>query len=468
MMGFTRIHRTMMTLSMTGLIPFTLAARLGTSVVALQPPSSAWSAPPTTVIQRVRWVEVSTAGELEYIDLHRKRYLSANIALLQSVDLADEPHWIPLGGAGGDHPYAGTFQGNGHQVSGIVVDDPPNTYVYGFFGQTSGTIENMHVNAWVSDPRHGSYSIAGLVGNQVSGVITNCSAQVTVLGTPGNIAGGLVGNQFGQIFDSHATGFVTGGVTGGLVGGNSGHASIRDSFANTTVVGSHSYDAGGLVGFQNGPLIDDYALGSVAGGGDLGEYSGGLVGFQNGVITDCYAFDVVAGPHSGGLIGFQQVRKDIGTFFDPAIAELRPAVAAPPHRSSVHAETTQTMLTKRLYTRAGWNFDGRWALSLDVNEGLPYLVPPVPSELALSLSSVVVSIGSSHTVTGAVYDQTHQLMPGVRVYWTSTNPKVASVTSQGVITGRGLGTTDITALADGRTAVLPVVVDSTLSKTQVP
>jgi len=116
-----------------------------------------------------------------------------------------------------------------------------------------------------------------------------------------NIAGGLVGLNNGTIINSYAIGNITGvtGESGGLVGINSGGI-IINSHATGSVTGSNS---GGLVAFNQGLISNSYATGNVMGV----QSSGGLVGENNlgGTISNCYATGNITGENSvGGLVGF--------------------------------------------------------------------------------------------------------------------------------------------------------------------
>ena len=126
-------------------------------------------------------------------------------------------------------------------------------------------------------------------------------------------AGGIVAYNSGAIIDCYAAGVVTGGSccglggVGGLVGKNRG--TIAGCHAATTVNGE--YSAGGLVGLNYGTIAGCYAAGSVKGHYGIG----GLVGRngddenEGGTITNCYATGAVVGVHGGpigGLVGYNR------------------------------------------------------------------------------------------------------------------------------------------------------------------
>ena len=77
---------------------------------------------------------------------------------------------------------------------------------------------------------------------------------------------------------------------GGLVGENDG--SIINCYSTGNVSGSYYY-VGGLVGYNNGSISNCYSTGSVS-GSDY--YVGGLVGENYGGIGNCYSTGTVSGP----------------------------------------------------------------------------------------------------------------------------------------------------------------------------
>ena len=99
---------------------------------------------------------------------------------------------------------------------------------------------------------------------------TGISAEIINLGLL-NIAirgqakvGGLVGANEGFIVDSYTTGNIAGSNdSGGLVGNNSVGGNIINSYAMVDVVGDSN--TGGLVGANEGFIINSYTTGSIAG-----------------------------------------------------------------------------------------------------------------------------------------------------------------------------------------------------------
>ncbi len=138
--------------------------------------------------------------------------------------------------------FTGTFDGLGHTISNLTIDDATKDNV-GLFGQTDGaTVKNV-----------------GLVNVDI---------------TAQNTVGSLVGfnNTSSTIENAYATGIVSGASwVGGLVGNNNNSSTIQNSYAIVAVSGTVE-QVGGLVGNRgsNAPIIKSYASGTVSGTRDVG------------------------------------------------------------------------------------------------------------------------------------------------------------------------------------------------------
>lgn len=87
--------------------------------------------------------------------------------------------------------------------------------------------------------------------------------------------------------------------------------------------------------------------------------------------------------------------------------------------------------------------------------------PETPRATAVTLSPdslFLDSVGATAQLSASVRDQNGQTMAGAAVSWSSSAPLVASVTSQGVVTAVGEGTTTILALSGGASGSSRVVV----------
>jgi hypothetical protein len=128
-------------------------------------------------------------------------------------DTANEGDGFEPIGESGDE-FTGTFDGNGHTISGLTIDRGSSDDV-GLFGTTAGdaTIEAVGLE---SVDIAGDDDTGGLVGES-DGTMTVTDASVTGTVTGGKEVGGLVGKHGGgDITDSHSRAAVTG--NGGEVG----------------------------------------------------------------------------------------------------------------------------------------------------------------------------------------------------------------------------------------------------------
>ncbi len=237
-----------------------------------------------------------------------------------------------------DKPFAGTFAGNSHVISGFALRSVGRDNI-GLFGYVRGpnamisdlTLaapwvdggEGNNVGAVVGCLQQGAIArcyvdegtvcggnrVGGVIGMGQSGALTDCHSTADVTGN--YHVGGLAGYNLTPIKDCHASGHVTGGnCTGGLVG-TSGR-SISRCFAAGQVTGQTT--TGGLVGRNGAYTVDCYALGAVIGNDRVG----GLLGYHsNATLLHCYAAGPVTGKSGvGGLAGYTRGGAAIASFWD--------------------------------------------------------------------------------------------------------------------------------------------------------
>jgi filamentous hemagglutinin family protein len=241
----------------------------------------------------------------------------------------------PIGG-NGEAAFTGTFDGQGHTISGLTITfktaDPQTLFsslttdgVVGLFGFVGpgGVLENVNLaNAKVSA---GDGMIAGALVGASLGSVNNASSSGTVsvgdeINTGQGItadAGGLVGATAGLITNSYSSATVTGddAFAGGLLGTGGDGAIIINSYATGDVSvtaypmgGIDTPAAGGLVGEFSGSnggaasaIAGGYASGAVGGGG--GSNIGGFIGsLGDAMVTDAYATGAVT-QAAGGANG---------------------------------------------------------------------------------------------------------------------------------------------------------------------
>ena len=220
--------------------------------------------------------------------------------LTANIDLENEA-WTPIGIGKDtrkqDLPYSGTFDGNGHTISGLNVN-------YGdkngglFCCVKSATIKNLTVAGSVTHSSGNGVDYGGIVGCADSSTIENCTNRCNVTGNW--YAGGIVGlsadsdiigcANFGNISSPFRSGGICGKITG-QVDAYGIDATIRDCYNVGMVSGKY---AGGITGQSDSGSIDIliancYNVGSLHGSDYMGEIIGDpLSATSCTTIDNCY------------------------------------------------------------------------------------------------------------------------------------------------------------------------------------
>ena len=266
--------------------------------------------------------EISNAGQLYwfaavvnggYGDVGQKTWANAvlteNITINTGVLKADGSlntgtftEWTPIGNRSADQyrSFSGTFDGNGHSISGIYINGTSD--YQGLFGEVGlfGTVKNVTVSdSYIK----GRQYVGGVVGVNSNSIVQNCHNSGTVSG--GDYVGGVVGDNIeGFVQNCHNSGAVSGSVSvGGVVGVNS-NGTVQNCY-NTGAV-SGTFYLGGVVGYNNsydngGTVQNCYNTGVVSGSVSVG----GVVGRNNsGTVQNCYNTGAVSGgDYVGGVVG---------------------------------------------------------------------------------------------------------------------------------------------------------------------
>lgn len=187
-------------------------------------------------------VEVSSAQELQNITAD----LDGHYVLTEDIDASDFGNFRDIGGDR-RNPFTGTFDGNGHTISGLNIGEIDNRRqdtlgLFGVIGE-NGTVRNVGIE----DARVvGFQDVGGLAGIN-RGEISGSYVEAQVGGFAG--VGGLVGNNKGEIRASYSVGEVnaTGNSVGGIVGTDTGK--ITEAYAGAILtVNSSATATGGAVG----------------------------------------------------------------------------------------------------------------------------------------------------------------------------------------------------------------------------
>ncbi|MBO7498249.1 MAG: hypothetical protein J6T64_03545 [Bacteroidaceae bacterium] len=197
---------------------------------------------------------ISTAQQLLSFsfDVQNGEAQKASVILLSDIDLADVD-FEPIGYYEGQDdssgnldlsiPYCGVFDGQGHRIYNMVLDQPDRANL-GFFGVIGGGAVIKNVTIDKSCFVNGSRYSAGLVGGiSKSGdvKILNCGNEADVTVANQN-AGGVLGVNFGnrgalEMVNCYNTGNITGYNESAGLSGWLGNATIANCYNSGVIVG---------------------------------------------------------------------------------------------------------------------------------------------------------------------------------------------------------------------------------------
>ncbi|MDR1830916.1 MAG: YDG domain-containing protein [Candidatus Fibromonas sp.] len=262
--------------------------------------------------------EISTAEQLkglaQLVNDGTSSFIGKTITLIEDVTLAED--FIPIGkDSVWNKMFLGTFDGNGHSISGLSVS---NVRAAGLFGFNWGQIKNLtikatKIKATATSGRAYAGVLAGFYNSQSP--IENCyviADSVVASGSAVSVAGGLAGFIRSKISNSYSTANVlaisTDTDSGSLAGGLAGAAlAIENSYStgNVSAINTKSSIAGGLVGegadiTYSGTSISELASRSKL--TILNSYSTGNVSAQS-----------AAGGLAGATIGWTEISKSYST-----------------------------------------------------------------------------------------------------------------------------------------------------------
>lgn len=206
--------------------------------------------------------------------------MAANYSLTRDLLATDSDYYnvghdfLPIGW-NDSVAFSGTFEGNGHSISGLTVNLPGDTDVGMFYQLSGANIRNFDLL---------DVSITG--DENVGALSGNCDGtQVTLVHVTGTVVGGMASSS-----------------TGGLLGVVTGSSIVSKCSSLAEVFGGS--EVGGLLGqLLNSALHDCYAKGNISA---LLDNVGGLVGKSSyGTTKNSYAAPdlVTGGTRVGGLFG---------------------------------------------------------------------------------------------------------------------------------------------------------------------
>ena len=210
------------------------------------------------------------------------------IVLDKSIALTENP-WTPIGNAE-TKLFKGTFDGNGHKITGLKINAGSYIGLFGYVGE-GAEIKNVNlVGASVS----GESRVGALIGRIVGdAAVSNCSVDSAskVVGSGSN-TGGLIGEAFGTI---------TGTITVNL-----DHLTNHAAVENTA--DAHSRAAGIIAQVTRGAIV---TISSCKNHGPIktnNGYAGGIVAAKQGSskvsFENCSNAGALTGSYTGSLIAW--------------------------------------------------------------------------------------------------------------------------------------------------------------------
>lgn len=294
--------------------------------------------------------------------------LTTDIALSTAEGTAG--NWYPIGND--KNSYKGTFDGQNHRVTGMVIRGEKNEQ--GFFGNIDGkgTVKNLKISGDINVTGD-SLSTGGIAG-YLEGKIIYCEYSGSVSG--GMYVGGITG-QTGlnaKVTECRNTASVAGTQSIGGITGAVSYGTISKCI-NTGSVGTEdkSQQAGGIAGLMSNYAVVEgcYNTGTVIGKKNLG----GLAGEATvcAVPQGCYNIGSVAsGINTGGSVGSYTgsayISQTTGSFY---LAESQAAATDKTATGASSATMKKAAFVTKLNQQIGTEFFAEDTEKL--NDGYPIL-----------------------------------------------------------------------------------------------
>ena len=129
------------------------------------------------------------------------KYATAYYVLANDITLTEKA-WSPIGkdpsyslGNTANYHFKGTFDGQGHKITGLTISGDSRSYILGLFGMNQGTIKNLNVVGNIANGGFGAGMITAVNGE--NGTIENCCVSGDAMGMFS--IGGIAGENSGTI-----------------------------------------------------------------------------------------------------------------------------------------------------------------------------------------------------------------------------------------------------------------------------
>ena len=351
----------------------------------------------------------------------------------------------------------------------------------------SAVIENCHVTGSMMDVTSGGgqAQVGGIAGGVLGAAqIRQCSFNGSISAPASNKAGGIAGllSRSGSLIEAcYSQGSILGNeYTGGIAGQANQTSSLRNCYSNMEVSGLGVI--GGVVGYVSATTVDHvYATGRLSALPEAGRDAavGGLVGQIRGMMTgegrlsysvamndtlstteegSVYRIsDWIINDHSASDSNFALASMLVGVAGAEAVISADDAEAVPvgSHGMSMTAEE----MDEEFYASTlGWAFGESLEEPWKMEAGMPHLwFEYVVRGVSFPSETYLMYTGDVDTLQALVFPATAE---NQTLYWESSDPLVASVDQNGVVTARSTGTAAITVETEegGFTAVCRITV----------
>lgn len=204
--------------------------------------------------------------------------------------------------------FCGTFEGNGHCISGFTMQETGSDLGLIRFLEKDGIVRNLTVQGKIA-PEGTGKNIGGIVGTN-RGTVENCSFQGEIIAK--EAVGGIAGlnEESGRITGCRSEGKLLGTKkTGGIAGSNKGRI---ENCINTGDINATAETVSEAAGENKSTMSIDFSM-------DFSEMSedeekiiatGGIAGISEGVVENSTNRGAVGYPHvgyrTGGIVGYEQ------------------------------------------------------------------------------------------------------------------------------------------------------------------
>lgn len=366
--------------------------------------------------------------------------------------------WSPIGMK--DTPFKGVFDGQGHTVYGLYCKRTANSESYlecvGLFGYVeAGEIKNVHIrNAYVEAPS----KYLGLLVAESCSEVSGCTAQgILHAKSGGTRTGGLIGRQCKKVTRCGWEGYMYyskhdivyadfDGMMGGLICEFDKFEyqadTIRECYTKGIINGAY---AAGLVKECRGVIKDCYSLADVTAQGEYA-YGDGLCHYiPEGSIVNSYCANTVTinnviydGAALGALTNVYYLSHDA--------PRTNGRYGTPLTNLQMHAKTSFK----------DYDFDTTWGRKDTINGGYPYLrwqygdyITDDPDAEYVAVTGITLDVTTKEILTNDTCRLTATIQPdnatNRKVLWKSSDERVATVDTAGLVTALSAGQTTIMA-----------------------